>query len=348
MFSPYTVPQPVILVVDDSADNLALLSGMLDEQGYEVRQSLNGPITLKAVELAPPDLILLDIRMPGMDGYTVCQQLKTNPKTKDIPVIFISASDEAFDKVKAFSVGGCDYITKPFKLVEVLARVQNHLKIRQLQQELQSRNIYLESLVKKLEKANDHLEKLSRLDPLTQIGNRLHFNDCMEQEWHRAIREQQPLGLILCDVDYFKKYNDTYGHLEGDRCLYQVAQGLKTAVLRATDLVCRYGGEEFAIILPNTDTKGGKPICQRIIEQIQQLQIPHRRSSVSPYVSISVGFASIIPQSNLKSDLLISLSDQALYQAKYQGKNGFVLDVSALELCKKNRKQILSNSKAYQ
>ncbi|MEA5536550.1 diguanylate cyclase domain-containing protein [Crocosphaera sp. XPORK-15E] len=332
MFPPSSiVSQPVILVVDDSADNLALLSSMLDEQGYEVRQSLNGPIALKAIELAPPDLILLDIRMPGMDGYTVCQKLKANPKTQDIPVIFISASDEALDKVKAFSVGGCDYITKPFKLVEVLARVQNQLKIRQLQQELQSRNFYLERLVQELREANDRLEKLSRLDPLTQIGNRLHFNDCMEREWQRAIREEQPLGLILCDVDYFKKYNDTYGHLEGDRCLYQVAQGLKTAVLRATDLVCRYGGEEFAIILPHTDIKGGKPICRRIVEQIQQLQIPHLRSSVSPSVSVSVGFASIIPQSNLRSDILINLSDKALYQAKHQGKNCFVLDVSAVE-----------------
>jgi diguanylate cyclase (GGDEF)-like protein len=226
-------------------------------------------------------------------------------------------------------VGGFDYITKPFKAVEVLARVQNQLKIRHLQQELESRNIYLENLVQKLKEANDKLDKASRIDPLLKIGNRLHFNDCFEREWQRAIREKHPLGLILCDVDYFKKYNDTYGHLQGDRCLYQVAQGLKTAVKRSTDLVCRYGGEEFAIILPHTDNQGGEPICQRIIEQFQQLKIPHLSSSVSSYISVSVGFASIIPQRNVSSDILISLSDNALYKAKEKGRNRFFLDKSS-------------------
>ena len=155
--------------------------------------------------------------------------------------------------------------------------------------------------------------------------NRLHFNDCFEQEWKRGMREQEPLGLILCDLDHFKLYNDTYGHLEGDRCLYTVAQQLKKAVLRGTDVVCRYGGEEFAVILPNTDDSGAEPICQRIVESINQLKIPHSASSVSSHVTLSMGFASLIPAVNLTSDMLISMSDQALYQAKNTGKNRFVL-----------------------
>lgn len=343
MYSSITVSaKSIILVVDDSINNLTLLSDILDKQGYDVRQSLNGSIALKAIQLSLPDLILLDINLPGMDGYTVCQKLKANPDTQDIPIIFISASDEALDKFKAFSVGGSDYITKPFKPIEVLMRIQNQLKIKQLQQKLRERNTYLEILVQQLKETNQKLEQSSRLDPLTNIANRLHFNDCFAQEWKRSIREQKPLGLILCDIDYFKQYNDTYGHLKGDHCLAQVAQTLKTATLRATDLVCRYGGEEFVIILPYTNPQGGKLICQRILEKIQQLKIPHRRSSVSPYVSVSIGFASLIPSNNLASDLLISLGDHALYQAKKQGKNRFVIAASSLELSHRNFPEILS------
>ncbi|ACB51726.1 two-component response regulator [Crocosphaera subtropica ATCC 51142] len=327
MMSNLSTPQnsSIIMVIDDHVDNLKLLSDMLDEQGYEVRQSLNGLTALKSIELSSPDLILLDLKMPDMDGYTVCQKLKKNPKVQDIPVIFISASDEVLDKVKAFSVGGCDYISKPFNLAEVLARVENQLKVKRLQQALKDRNTHLESLIKTLEEVNQKLEDISRLDPLTQIGNRLHFNDCLEREWKRAMREEEPLGLILCDIDDFKLYNDTYGHLQGDRCLRDVAQGLKMAVFRGTDLVCRYGGEEFAIIVPNTDCLGAEPICQRIVEEFKQLKIPHGTSSVSSYVSVSVGFASLIPSINLRSDRLIFLSDKALYGAKEAGKNRFFI-----------------------
>ncbi|MGK7941849.1 MAG: GGDEF domain-containing protein [Crocosphaera sp.] len=181
-------------------------------------------------------------------------------------------------------------------------------------------------MVKELEEANEKLEKIARIDPLTEIGNRLYFNDCLEREWQRSIREKQPLGLILCDIDNFKLYNDTYGHLKGDHCLFEVSQGLKMAVLRGTDLVCRYGGEEFAIILPNTDNQGGEAICQRIIEQIQQLKISHGSSNIASYVSLSVGFASLIPSPNLTSDFLISVSDKALYKAKETGKNCFFMN----------------------
>ena len=320
--------QTTILIVDDHVDNLKLLSDMLDEQGYETRQSLNGLTALKSIELSPPDLILLDIKMPDIDGYTVCDRLKSNLLTKDIPVIFISASHEELDKVKAFSVGGIDYISKPFQCFEVLARIENQLRIKQLQQELKEKNTHLEHLVKKL-------EEKSRLDPLTQIGNRLHFNDCFEREWKRGMREEEPLGLVLCDLDHFKLYNDTYGHLEGDRCLYTVAQQLKKAVLRGTDLVCRYGGEEFAIILPTTDDSGAEPICQRIVESINQLKIPHSASSVSSHVTLSMGFASFIPAVNLRSDMLIAMSDKALYQAKNTGKNRFVLHHSEFVPCPK-------------
>ncbi len=313
----------IIMIIDDHVSNLELLSYMLERQGYEVRQLLNGLKALKSIELSLPDLILLDIKMPEIDGYTVCQKLKENPKSQDIPVIFISANDRVLDKVEAFSVGGCDYISKPFNVAEVLARVENHLKVKQLQEALKERNKYLESVVKALEEANKKLEDISRLDALTQIGNRLHFNDCLEREWKRAMREKEPLGLILCDIDDFKLYNDTYGHLLGDRCLHDVAQGLKMAVLRGTDLVCRYGGEEFAIILPNTDFSGAEPICQRIVKQIRDLKIPHSASSVCDYVSVSVGFASLVPLIHSTSDKLICLSDKALYGAKKGGKNRF-------------------------
>ncbi|NJR66972.1 MAG: PleD family two-component system response regulator [Leptolyngbyaceae cyanobacterium CRU_2_3] len=307
-----------ILIVDDKPDNLRFLSEILTQQGYDTRTVISGRMALMAAETAPPELILLDIFMPGMDGYEVCHKIKSDPNTCDIPIIFLSALDDVSDKVRAFEVGGVDYITKPFETGEVLARVKTHLTRYRFQQELQL--------------ANQELKRLVNLDSLTQLANRRCFNEHLEQEWRRLMRDQQPLSLILCDIDFFKQYNDTYGHPAGDACLRQVAMVLQICVKRPADLASRYGGEEFAITLPKTPRSGAIELAQRIQVEIRQLRQVHATSSVSPYLTLSLGIATLIPQGDRSPDHLIAAADQALYQAKQAGRDCFALADTLIDL----------------
>ncbi|MBD3308552.1 diguanylate cyclase [candidate division KSB3 bacterium] len=334
-----------ILVVDDTSANLRLLIKILSEQGHKVRPAPSGSLALNSARSAPPDLVLLDIKMPDMDGYTVCQALKADDRTRDVPVIFISALNDVFDKMKAFSLGAVDYITKPFQQEEVLARVHTHLTIRRQQQQIQAQNAVLEAqstealelnaklqeeiyerqrIHEELIKANQELQRLASLDGLTRIANRRRFDEYLAFEWKRLAREQLPLSVILGDIDDFKRYNDTYGHLAGDECLKQVAQGITRVIKRPADLVARYGGEEFVVILPNTEMEGAQHLAQAIQTEIQQLQLPHAESSVSEYVTISLGVSTTIPSPASLSDALLDRADSALYEAKAQGKNRII------------------------
>ncbi len=331
------LPKGNILVVDDRPDNLRVLSTMLSKQGYHVRKALNGEMALTACEATPPDLILLDINMPGMDGYEVCLRLKASEKTREVPVIFLSVLDDVWDKVKAFRVGGVDYITKPFHVEEVAIRVENQLTVQRLKLDLQEKNRLLENqnalLIEENEKrrraetalqqANEKLQELVVMDSLTEVANRRHFDDRLQQEWQRCAREQLSLSLILCDIDYFKFYNDTYGHLAGDACLKQVAGAITRAVKRPADLVARYGGEEFAAILPNTDFQGAVYVAQRIQQEVLRLQIVHASSCGNKYITLSQGIASTVPSYKLSPDVLIADADKALYEAKQQGRNRY-------------------------
>lgn len=498
-----------ILIVDDMPDNLRVLSTMLADQGYQVRKAINGALALRAAQKAPPDLILLDILMPKMDGYEVCSLLKSNSRTSEIPVIFISALDDVFDQVKAFEVGGVDYITKPFQEDLVLVRVKNQLAIRHLYTQLrqqanqlseqntllrqeikerqraedetdlllktiqainQSQNLHsalevtlyevcqtihwdwgeawipnLDEMVleysqgnfirdKKLEpfgynieqlkiapnvglpgrvwvskqlewienvttesdrvffrseaavevglkaalgvpilledqvlavllffkqeslkpqprlmklvsavatqlgsfiqrkkaeaaliKANVELQRIATLDELTGVANRRRFNEFLNQEWRRMAREQRPLSLILCDLDHFKYYNDTYGHLAGDFCLQQVAQTIAKTFNRPADLVARYGGEEFAIVLPNTPAEGALKTGDVMRNEVEDLKIVHASSAPHEYITLSVGVASLIPYNQLDPSAIIAAADRALYEAKERGRNCSVL-----------------------
>lgn len=307
-----------ILVIDDKPDNLRLLSIMLAEQGYKVRKAISGLMALTAVETARPDLILLDINMPYMNGYEVCQHLKASEATRDIPIVFLSALDDVFDKVKAFQLGGADYITKPYKVEEVIVRVENQLKIVKLQQELKKQN-------ERLKKANLELQRLANLDGLTQLANRRRFDEYLKAEWERMARQQLPLSAIICDLDYFKRYNDTYGHLLGDDCLRAVARAISLAVKKPENLLARYGGEELAAILPNTQAEEATLVAEAIRLQIQGLKIVHAESTASKYVTASMGVASIVPKPELSPEILVALADKALYQAKRQGRDRYCL-----------------------
>jgi diguanylate cyclase (GGDEF)-like protein len=300
-----------ILVVDDIPDNLCYLADVLSQAGYEARTVISGRMALTVVQTAPPELILLDIQMPELGGYEVCRQIKANQQSRSIPVIFLSALNDITDKMKAFEIGGVDYITKPFHTAEVLARVKTHLSIQCLQQELQA--------------ANQELKRLVNLDGLTQVANRRCLDEHLAQEWRRMAREQQFLSLILADVDFFKRYNDTYGHLAGDDGLRQVAGVLQAAVKRPGDLVARYGGEEFAVVLPNTPIAGAMRVAERIQQGLRQLELAHEQSTVSPYVTLSQGVATLVPQPISTPNELLGLVDAALYRAKAAGRDRIVL-----------------------
>jgi diguanylate cyclase (GGDEF)-like protein len=317
-----------LLLVDDTIDNLRLLAAMLSEKGYQVRKAINGKIAINTIQQMPPDLILLDINMPDLNGYEVCQILKNNPLTKEIPVIFISAADQVLNKVKAFQVGAIDYITKPFQLEEVLIRVENQLNQKRLYQQLQQHNALLKTEIderlrieKALTEANQKLELLASLDGLTGIANRRRFDEYITTEWQRCLRGSFLLSLILIDVDFFHRYNENYGHLAGDDCLKKVATILANVSQRATDLPARYGGEEFVIVLPHTSQMGARTIAEEIQKAIAEQRIPHRKSSISRYLTTSIGVATTIPDHESGITDFIDLADQALFKAKKLGRD---------------------------
>lgn len=306
----------VILLVDDNPTNLSVLSHSLKAAGLKTRFAVDGESAIEQAIEDAPDLILLDLQMPGMDGFETCTHLKANPLTREIPIIFITASSNTENKVKGLSLGAVDYVTKPFQQDEVLARVRVHLTLRYLTRKVQEQAIALQNM-------NAELHRLANLDGLTEVANRRRFDQYLEEEWRRSAREQHYLSLILCDIDYFKFYNDFYGHQAGDTCLKTVAKAIEDSLKRPTDLVARYGGEEFAVILPNTPPHGAISIVERIQEQILQLQIPHEKSGVSSFITLSLGISTQIPSLELSPSSLITFADKALYSAKRKGRNSY-------------------------
>jgi diguanylate cyclase (GGDEF)-like protein len=506
--------QRLVLVVDDAPQNLQLLFTYIKDAGYKVLVAQSGQIAIKTLESVLPDLILLDIKMAGLNGFETCSYLKANPVTKDIPIIFMTALSETVNKVQGFNLGAVDYVTKPIDREELLARVQTHIRIRELSENFirqaqeekllfkiserirQSLNIqsilqtavleiqklfncdrvlidrcynntisleaectadgmskllpqyhnyysnnsffndeseylhYLQgniriienidysslpgsekaileeldiksqlivpiiarhssrleiiedneeelqitlsptstidkiddscelvgwiivhqcheeriwqqreiellkrlssqlaiaivqsSLYEELEQKNEELKQLALCDPLTQVYNRRYFNQQLSQEWLRLRRIPSPISIIMCDIDYFKNYNDTYGHQAGDKCLIQVAEAICQAVKRPADFVARYGGEEFAIVLPHTPLQGGKKVAESIQQKIKQLQLPHLHSPAGSMVSASFGIASLVPTKEDSPEQLIEYADRALYIAKTKGRN---------------------------
>jgi diguanylate cyclase (GGDEF)-like protein len=334
--------QDIILIIDDNPMNIDILFDLLNDQAFKVLVAKNGKVGLERAIKILPSLILLDIIMPEMDGYEVCRCLKQNEITKHIPVIFMTSLAETSDKVKGLNLGAVDYITKPIQQDEVIARINVHLQIQHLTQALKAQNERLHREIKirqdiqkqlrdtnlaltrsqnQLQKLNQELQHLVNLDGLTQIANRRRFDQYLNQEWNRMRREKKPLSLIICDVDYFKKYNDFYGHQLGDDCLKKIANAITLNLKRPGDLVARYGGEEFGIILPHTDQKGAFYLAQNIQLLLQQLAIVHQPSPINDCVTISMGIATIIPNSNYEVTDLIKFADQALYSAKNQGRD---------------------------
>ncbi|MEN6358775.1 MAG: diguanylate cyclase [Smithella sp.] len=293
----------MILCIDDDRDVLSLLEKILSGMDNTIISCVTGEQGLIEARRSQPNLILLDIMMPDMDGYEVCRRLKNDEATKNIPVIFITAKDENEFEDEGLKIGAVDYIRKPFYPSIVKSRVKTQLEL-------------------KLKTAM--LEKMAFLDGLTNIYNRRKFDEMLELESKRAMRSNFPLSLIMIDVDHFKQFNDQYGHAEGDACLRMIAQALQDMLPRSGDLVARYGGEEFAIILPQTDHKGAVHLAASLIKGIRKLQMFPDHSQSAVHVTISIGVATVIPGRNNVTPLqLIEGADAMLYLAKQNGRNQY-------------------------
>lgn len=432
-----SIRDSLILVIDDVPDILCLLKRVLKREGYSVETSEAPENALEDVERLKPDLILLDIMMPDVDGYEVCRRLKKHASTRDIPVIFITAKNDIEHIVNGFNTGGVDYISKPFRTQEVCARVRTHLNVQHVNKKratqletVQEQAAHLTAVVdniidgiftlsyngivqsinttgsqmfnysegimvgspimnfmrkssalrckkylKKVEtlppssRENENyrievdglksdgtsfplelsiswthnnvvavarditaykkkevmLKDLSDSDPLTNIANRRQLNRVLKYELKRSQRHNHHLSVMIIDVDFFKAYNDHYGHLAGDTCLKQVAQFLKRIPARSTDLVARYGGEEFVVVLPDTSENSGQEVAEKIRSGIQSLKIEHAGSKVAEILTVSIGIVATVPTENATVEQFLSLADQALYMAKEQGRNRVIV-----------------------
>ncbi|WP_300461313.1 diguanylate cyclase [Desulfobacula sp.] len=296
-----------ILIVDDQKMNLKVLADLLKDE-YTTVLAISGTQAMKhALGDFPPDLILLDVIMPEMGGYEVIKMLKNNDKTNKIPVIFVTALNSIENEEHGLKLGAVDYITKPYSPPIVKIRVRNHL-----------RTVHQYKL----------LDHLAYLDGLTEISNRRRFETVFQKEWMRSTRNQTPFSLAMIDVDFFKQYNDHYGHAMGDIALQKIAGSLKASLKRPQDLVARYGGEEFVMILPETDAPAAKVVAQRSLMAIVDLKIPHEISQIADYVSISIGVATRSHMDNIAlPETLLQTADQNLYFAKQNGRNRIVTSI---------------------
>ena len=290
----------IILVVDDSMVVLRLLDFLLTRENCRVITAANGKEGLAKAFEHVPDLILLDAMMPGMNGFEVCRRLKADPRTREIPVLFVTILRGEIDEVAALEAGAIDFIPKPITPTCLLARVHNHLELKH---------------------SKDRLRALSLIDGLTGIANRRQFDQGLELEWQRAARDGKPISLIMGDVDHFKKYNDRFGHAQGDECLRRVAQVFKGSLRRPGDLAARFGGEEFVCILPDTDEAGARRVAEEILAGIAALALPHPDGDVSGKVTLSLGVVTGRATPTKTAGALAEGADMNLYEAKRLGRN---------------------------
>lgn len=301
-----TLPErPRLLIVDDQPINIQTLYQTF-QADHEVFMATGGQQALDFCRNnLPPDLILLDVVMPGMGGREVCRRLKADPALTNIPVIFVTANSEPAEETRALEAGGVDFIAKPVNPAVVRARVKTHLTLKA---------------------QADLLRSLVFVDGLTGVANRRCFDEALQAEWRRCRRNGTPLTLLMIDIDHFKRYNDRYGHQTGDACLQKVAATLRKGLNRSHDLVARYGGEEFACLMPECDHPAGQAKAEELRAAVQALGIPHDDSPTANQVTLSIGSAMMRPDNTRTADTLVAVADAALYQAKHSGRNRVVVN----------------------
>lgn len=290
---------PKILIVDDDPAIIDLLAAVLEEDG-DILFATSGASALAMAESENPDIVLLDVMMPDLDGYEVCRRLRDNPVTASIPVIFITALNQETEEEAGLAAGAVDYVAKPISAPITRARVRTHLELK---------------------RHRDHLTSLAYIDGLTGVANRRRFDEYAAVEWRRARRHRRPVSLVIVDVDEFKHYNDRYGHLQGDACLKRVAMALRRLVGRPADLLARYGGEEFVCILPETEADGAGQLAERMRAAVEDLGIEHAGAGAAGCVTVSIGVASAIVDVSTTLEETLASADARLYSAKAAGRN---------------------------
>ncbi|MFO0794004.1 MAG: diguanylate cyclase [Candidatus Brocadiaceae bacterium] len=318
-----------ILIVDDSQDSLQLLGHILKDAGYKDIILAQSPAeAFRVLRMddpscadVPVDLILMDVIMPETDGIEACRKIKKCDNLKDIPLIMITVMSNIDTLQAAFDAGAIDYISKPYRKIELLARIRSMLKLNHEIKSHKASEQKLREMALQLEASNKLLEHLSYRDSLTGIANRRYLEEFIEQEWKRAVREVYPISLIFVDIDHFKAFNDAYGHPAGDECLRQIARALTNSIKRPADIIARYGGEEFIAVLPGTDAAGAFSVAELMKANVVGLGIEHASSQVINNVSVSIGVATALPDRYNTPSSLIANADKALYKAKSGGRN---------------------------
>jgi two-component system chemotaxis family response regulator WspR len=280
---------------------------------------------LTVAEQIRPTVILQDLVMPGVDGLSLLPQYRNNPNTRDVPVIVLSSKEEASVKSQSFAAGANDYLVKLPDKIELVARIRYHSKSYGNQRQRDAAYRALRESQQRLVELNLELQRLNRVDGLTGLSNRRYLDEFLAAEWRRAARERSPLAVLMIDIDDFKKYNDTYGHVAGDEVLRKVSEALRALLKRPADLAARYGGEEFTAIMPATPAAGVRLLGEQLRGSVEAQNIVHHGASVGGRLTISIGGASMIPGRDELCSSLLELADRALYAAKGQGKNRVVV-----------------------
>ena len=312
----------MVLLVDDQAMiGEAVRRGLAHQENIDFHFCADPHQAIAQAILIKPTVILQDLVMPGLDGLTLVREYRANPKTRDIPIIVLSTKEDPLIKSAAFAAGANDYLVKLPDNIELVARIRYHSRsyMTLLQRDEAYRALRVSQ--QQLLDTNLVLQRLMNSDGLTGLSNRRHFDEYLELEWRRSIREQTQLSLLMIDVDYFKAYNDAFGHLEGDEALRQVAKAIRANSSRPSDLPARYGGEEFALVLPNTSPGGARLLAEKLRQSIASMNIPHIAPSQGSSLTVSIGLATVVPQVGSHSRQLIQSADQGLYAAKHNGRN---------------------------
>jgi len=318
---PSAYPVSVLLVDDQAMVGEAVRRALVDEPDLTFSYCDDPAKAIEMAKVLSPTVILQDLVMPNVNGLDLVAKYRSNPATKLVPIIVLSTKEDASTKSDAFKAGANDYLVKLPDRIELVARIRYHSTayVNMLQRDEAFRA--LRQSQQQLMETNLELQKLTNVDGLTGLSNRRHFNDYIEAEWKRGLRSQKPISILMIDVDHFKLYNDTYGHLAGDDVLRRVAAAIKQCCRRSTDVAARYGGEEFVVVLPETPFDELQQIGDSLCAAVANLNLPHSASTSAKQVTVSVGGSTQLPYSRGSSSVLIETADKALYQSKHEGRN---------------------------